>query len=232
MIDIIPNWHPVFVHYTVALLSIATILYLVSMFTVSEHLRTQWQNAARWNLWIGAGFTVLTVIFGIQAYNSVAHDTPSHTAMTDHRNWALVTSVVFLLITAWSMVRARAGKHANAAMVIALLIASGLLASTAWRGGEVVYRYGLGVMSLPQTDDHGHAPGVADDHHTDTPSTNDSHGHDEGVGDDHHNEPENRPQQSDDQEPIDVNAETHSHDVPSAEKGEVHTHADGTVERH
>ena len=35
------------------------------------------------------------------------------------------------------------------------------MASTAWRGGEVVYRYGLGVMSMPQTDDHGHSD---DDH--------------------------------------------------------------------
>ena len=29
MIEIIPNWHPVFVHFTVALLSVAVALYLL-----------------------------------------------------------------------------------------------------------------------------------------------------------------------------------------------------------
>jgi len=30
MIDIIPNWHPILVHYTVALLSIATVLFTIA----------------------------------------------------------------------------------------------------------------------------------------------------------------------------------------------------------
>jgi len=32
-----------------------------------------------------------------------------------------------------------------------------LLANTAWHGAENVYRYGLGVMSLPQQESEGHA---------------------------------------------------------------------------
>ena len=39
-----------------------------------------------------------------------------------------------------------------------MLITLALLASTAWHGGELVYRYGIGVISLPQSSgpDHQH----------------------------------------------------------------------------
>ncbi len=42
-----------------------------------------------------------------------------------------------------------------------MLIVQGLLLFTAWLGAELVYRYGLGVMSLPQSEneDHSHLHG-------------------------------------------------------------------------
>lgn len=159
MIEIIPNWHPVFVHFTVALFSVAVMLFVLVRFVGDEKLRRQWEIVAQWNLWLGAVVTLLTVAMGIVAYNSVAHDTPSHAAMTEHRNLALVTSVLFLLLAAWSALRARAGQAINNVILLGLLVAGGLLMSTAWHGGEIVYRYGLGVMSLPKADDHGHAAG-------------------------------------------------------------------------
>lgn len=32
MIEIIPNWHPIFVHFTIALLTISTLLYVAGLF--------------------------------------------------------------------------------------------------------------------------------------------------------------------------------------------------------
>lgn len=149
MFEIIPNWHPIFVHFTVALLSLAVGLFLLTPL-VRPPLRTQWETVARWSLWFGAGFTVLTVLTGIDAYNTVAHDTPSHAAMTDHRNWAVVTAGLFLALAIWSVVCVRRGLPHGPLFAVAIVVAGGSLASTAWRGGEVVFRYGLGVMSLPQ----------------------------------------------------------------------------------
>ena len=168
MIEILPNWHPIFVHFTVALLSISVLLFVVVQFLPMGSLREQWQTVAQWNLWLGAGFTVCTVVAGVFAYNSLAHDTPSHAAMTEHHNWALLTAVWFIIAAIWIGLRARAGKSVNAFLLIVLLVGGGLLSSTAWHGGEVVYRYGLGVMSLPKTDSHDHTAGHhehASDHH-------------------------------------------------------------------
>ncbi len=182
MIEIIPNWHPVFVHFTVGLLSVAILLSVITQFMPTGKLREQWQLVAQWNLWIGAGFTVLTVLAGVAAYNSVAHDTPSHEAMTEHRNWALATAALFIVIAIWSMQRAKAGLGMSTVLLVALLVSGGLLASTAWLGGEAVYRYGIGVMSLPKTDSHDH------DHGTENVG-GDGHGHAESQTGDHpHNE--------------------------------------------
>ncbi len=160
MPEIIPNSHPVFVHFTVALLSVSTGLFVILQLLGSrlpENLRQQLTTVARWNLWLGAAITVITVAAGFYAYNTVAHDAPSHAAMTDHRNWALATTPLFIGIALWSMISVWRGKALGWAFVIVLLIAQLLLLSTAWRGGEVVYRYGLGVMSLPQSEGAGHA---------------------------------------------------------------------------
>lgn len=190
MIEIIPNWHPIFVHFTVALLSVAAILMLVACFFGSDALRDQLRLVARWNLWIGSGFVVLTVISGVIAYNSVSHDTPSHAAMTDHRNWALVTSALFLVIAGWLVMLTRAGKTKSGLFVAILLVATALLGATAWKGGELVYRFGLGVMSLPKADTHGHADGAEHSHGTETaPAHDNSDGHHDGDAmktDDHH----------------------------------------------
>ncbi|MCK4587195.1 MAG: DUF2231 domain-containing protein, partial [Gammaproteobacteria bacterium] len=106
-----------------------------------------------------------TVVAGVVAYNSVAHDTPSHEAMTEHRNWALVTAVLFIILAIWSWQRAKTGLGMSMVLLAALLVSGGLLASTAWLGGEAVYRYGLGVMSLPKTDSHDHDHGRAGGDH-------------------------------------------------------------------
>jgi hypothetical protein len=47
---------------------------------------------ANWSLWSGCLFAIATAIAGWLAYNSVAHDSASHAAMTLHRNWALPTA--------------------------------------------------------------------------------------------------------------------------------------------
>jgi len=159
MLEIVPNWHPIFVHFTVALLTLAVVLSMVTPF-IRTALKEQWHTVSLWALWFGAGFTILTGLTGLYAYNTVAHDTPSHAAMTDHRNWAIVTISLFLVLAMWAVLRVRHKKVLGPVFVIGMVFAGGVLASTAWRGGEVVYRYGLGVMALPLTEEgHAHAEG-------------------------------------------------------------------------
>lgn len=157
MIEIIPNWHPIFVHFPIALLTIATLFHVVAAFNSKSANYYQFENVANWNLWLGAAFAVVTAVAGWLAFNSVEHDTPSHEAMLDHRNWALTTTVVFIVLAIWSFRRIQKAVPISWLLTIPLILASGLLVVTGYEGGELVYRHGLGVMSLPDTGAHDHA---------------------------------------------------------------------------
>jgi len=168
MIEIIPNWHPIFVHFTIALLSIAGIGFILAYINIGGRFKADILKVAQWNFIIGSAITILTLLAGWYAYNTVAHDTASHAAMTDHRNWALATVGLMVLINAWLWRnRNKKAQRPSIPFVITIVLFMALLSSTAWRGGEVVYRYGLGVMSLPVSEgdghDHQHAPGEEHD---------------------------------------------------------------------
>lgn len=179
MIEIIPNWHPIFVHFTIALLLLSVTLYVVTLF-VNQPLAGQWLIVARWSLWFGAAISVLTLAAGLHAFNTVSHDDPSHAAMIEHRNWALATLGVFFVLAIWSALRVRTGREVGKLFIPAMLIGGLLLISTAWHGAELVYRHGLGVMSLPKVsdhsheEDHNHRESVEDGHHAE----HDDHNHD------------------------------------------------------
>lgn len=161
MIEIIPNWHPIFVHFTVGVFTTAFGFYVLAY--LSSFLRIvpvkivyEFEVVGRWCLWIAALMTFFTVIAGLHAYNTVKHDDISHVAMTNHRNWALPTAGLIMLLAIWSAWRYYKYKILTIIFMIALFIIQSLLVCTAWRGGELVYRHGLGVISLPHEEGEGH----------------------------------------------------------------------------
>lgn len=158
-IEVIPNWHPVVVHFTIALLLTAAALFVVGATFARQPLGPVVTLVARWNLALGVLTALVTLATGWQAYNTVTHDEPSHANMVVHLRWALGTAGLFaaVAIAAWFDRRRAAGAGV---LLLALLAAgSGALVITGWLGGENVYRYGLGVLSLPKVEGHEH-PGV------------------------------------------------------------------------
>ncbi len=165
MIEIIPNWHPLLVHFTVGLLTTSVLFYLASaILSLTNSWKQQWLNMANWSLWSGCLFAIATAVAGWLAYNSVAHDRASHAAMTLHRNWALPTASIFLLLGLWAIVIAKKDRRPGFLFLTFSTIAAGLLMVTGWLGAEAVYRYGLGVKSLPVVtegaDGHNHSHGT------------------------------------------------------------------------
>jgi uncharacterized membrane protein/ketosteroid isomerase-like protein len=158
-----PNAHPVFVHFTYALVTLSAL----SLFLVSLQPRGGWRdtlkNAGDWMLAFGALAAIATVAAGFQAFYSVAHDDAAHAAMTTHRNWALPTAAVVLAL-AVSRYAKRAEKP-GILFAALLLGAAGLLTVTAWWGGRLVYRHGLGVegMHEAETPGHQHTQGPGED---------------------------------------------------------------------
>jgi len=143
-------WHPIFVHFSIALLSLASVFYLFAGLLLGAKKRNQWISVAEWTLWIGTGLTAFTVLFGWLAFNTVNHDDVSHEAMLVHATWALITAAGYGVIAIWSIRQRRASRYPSRLFSLALLVFFGCLMATGLRGGELVFRYGLAVSSLPK----------------------------------------------------------------------------------
>ena len=173
--QIIPNWHPIFVHFTVALLSIATLMQLLALVFKQARWAEQWRTVSLWNLWIGADLTFITVATGWYAFNTVNHDDPAHLVMLEHRELAIITFVLFLILAGLSYVWHKKGQQTGWLFALGMVFATGMLVSTAWHGGELVYAHGLGVQSLPDKDKHTHSAGAGSHEHADSHEHTDSH---------------------------------------------------------
>lgn len=149
-----PNIHPLLVHFAIALTMTAALAYVLTWIPAASRWRASLTPAADWMLAFAAVAVVATVAAGFQAYYAVAHDAPSHAAMTTHRNWAVPTGAAILALAVWRWF----GRTSPPSVLFATLIVAGavLIAVTGWWGGKLVFAHGLGVASLPQAEEAGH----------------------------------------------------------------------------
>jgi uncharacterized membrane protein len=156
MIKIIPNWHPVFVHFPIAFATAAVFFFATAQIFKEKPWAAQCLITGRWMLWAAAIFACIAASFGWYAYNTVEHDEAGHLAMTTHAYWALTALFILVLLAVLDVLSWRAAAKTSYGFLILLIVAWSVVVSTAWHGGELVYRHGLGVMSLPEPEGPGH----------------------------------------------------------------------------
>lgn len=150
MIEIIPNLHPLAVHFPISLSIVALLFLLGTKLFASRPWAQQWAVTGHWTLWLAAISCVVAALFGWQAFASVEHDSAGHLAMLTHRAWALSSVIALLLLAGWDA-WLRPKERVNSWWFVLLL--SGTVAAigtTAWHGAELVYRHGLGVVQPQQ----------------------------------------------------------------------------------
>ena len=179
MPEIIPNLHPLLVHFPVALVTLAAVFHVAA-----AAMRNRTCAAlAHTMLWLGALAALPTALLGWQAFNSVNHDEAGHVAMLVHRAWAVSTLAVLALLAGWDAWRNKVETIPNWWFTGATLGAWAMVAVTAWHGGELVYRHGLGVMALPVAEaghehHHDHGDGSPQTHADEATPAAEDHAHD------------------------------------------------------
>ena len=136
------NLHPLFVHFPVALISVAVILELAAAVKRTPAL----DLLARWFLYLGATAAALTVLTGWLGEQSVAPVAAAHEAIEKHEKLGFLTLGTVALLAFWRGATTRAGgPRPRWLFVFGTLGLLVLLWETAHEGGELVYEYGVGT---------------------------------------------------------------------------------------
>ena len=148
------NLHPVFVHFPIALLSVAALLEIAGRLLKKDKLR----DAAFWCLSIGVVFAAVAVFSGLRAEDSVAHVEASHELMETHERFGIISLALFALLWLWRRMRSASWSEGESwGYAIAGLVATGVLLFGANQGGKLVYDYGVGTaMTAGEGGDHDH----------------------------------------------------------------------------
>jgi uncharacterized membrane protein len=136
--------HPMLVHFPI-------VLWLTAFAFTAFSLLRDHDEAWRAGVWLHILGTVgglFTIVSGYLAAEQLGHDSPGHDLVHGHRDLMLVTMGVAVLASGIALWVDRREKRSWRWMVMGLLgVVSLLTVLGADRGAQLVYRYGMGVMS-------------------------------------------------------------------------------------
>jgi len=134
--------HPLFVHFPIGLLVMSTLFYWLGVLVKNEGL----VQAGRWTLYGGAVFSIISVVTGLQAANTVPHDDEVHRIMLLHQNLGYAVLGLSVVLSAWTLAAKSAipTKGKWAFLVISLVLIT-ILTQQADLGARMVFLKGVGV---------------------------------------------------------------------------------------
>ena len=153
MIDI-TLLHPIIVHFTIALFSVAVVLDILAYFTKKESFHT----AAWINLIVAGSAAIFTVISGLLAEANVPHNDAAHEIMETHETLGFFVLGAILILLTWRIFLKGRFPAKGALWYVAIGVTGLVLMFTgAYYGGEMVYVHGVAVKAVPIShDEAGH----------------------------------------------------------------------------
>jgi len=137
--------HPAIVHFPIALLSIAAIFAVLSLFIKRDFFK----QAAFWNLLIGVIAAAGAVLTGLMEERELVHNDAIHEVLEKHEfNGFFILVLSFVLLT-WAWVRKnRFMKLEYFSWVFALVLLSVTVFYQGYLGGKMVFGLGAGVKPM------------------------------------------------------------------------------------
>ena len=136
------NLHPIFAHFPVVLLFMASFFYGAGRLMRKE----VFFEVGKWMLYSGVLFAAVSVWTGLEAAETAAHDRPMHEVMLLHRNLGYVILGLSALLAAWIFrVKTPVPARRQLLFLSAMAILAVLILQQADLGGRMVFLNGVGV---------------------------------------------------------------------------------------
>jgi uncharacterized membrane protein len=142
---LIPGWHPIVVHFPLALIVTAALLLSGARLLRPESRAATLATVGTWNLCLGALAALIALATGLAAVLDLHVGAAAHQAISTHLKWAILATLALVLLAVWRGAGSVAQARPSWLFLIVLWAATAALVETGYRGGQNVYRYGIGV---------------------------------------------------------------------------------------
>jgi uncharacterized membrane protein len=142
---IVPGWHPMVVHFPLALGITAAGFLTAARLVRREGLMATLATVGTWNLCLGAVAAVFALATGMTAAFGLDVSVAAHQAISTHLKWAAVTTLLLVLLAVWRGAGTAHDSRPSWSFIGVLLMVAVALIATGYRGGQNVYRFGIGV---------------------------------------------------------------------------------------
>ncbi len=137
-----PNLHPMLVHLPIALLTASWLFDLLAVATKKQEFeRTAW-----WTLIAGSIGLAGTIATGLAAEGGVAIGESARRFFETHEQLAFGVAAIYSVVLLWRFAsRTRVPSRGTLLYFVLTFLGVALVWGTAWYGGELVFRFGVGV---------------------------------------------------------------------------------------
>lgn len=145
-LDAVQNLHPLVVHYPIALLTLAALLYVVAW----ASKRDSWAWPALWMLAIGTLAATLALWTGLYASAGVmVAQSVRDNILIHHKHVMIAVFAMSVALTAWAIMAPPMPRRGRVAFLALMVVMALLIVKGADYGAWMVYGYNAGGM-LPQ----------------------------------------------------------------------------------
>lgn len=139
------TFHPLFVHFPIALLIVTGIIALIDLLNGKFQLK----KVILWNLIFAALGTIITVVSGFIDADVIPHNLTIHEIMEVHEHIGISLLIVTSILSVWIVFRfSKMKKSENILFVIVLWVALILVSYNGFLGGKMVYDNGAGIKPM------------------------------------------------------------------------------------
>ena len=145
------NYHPLLVHFPIAFIYGASLMYFLAWITASERL--QW--TALWMLTLAALSAAAALASGFYAAPGLMVSQSVRDELLDHHKHLMVAaSILTGALTIWAIASRPMPTRGRVLFMAGLIALMGLIAAGADLGGEMVYAYNAAGTACPQPIDY------------------------------------------------------------------------------